>query len=171
MRPLGAVISSALLAAVLTAGLGGCATPIKDERLQPGVSTGTELLQYYGQPSRVWPEADGGRTLEYATQPFGQTCYMVRLDAQDRFVSAIDALAPAQREQVQPGMTPEQVTRMLGRERSRVFFRNSGEDVWDWNVPPEMNGYLLRFNVHFKDGVVLRTSYSVVYPDKRFLWD
>lgn len=171
MQQLGAVISSALLAAVLAAGLGGCATPIKDERLRPGVSTGAELLQYYGQPSRVWPEADGGRTLEYATQPFGQTCYMVRLDAQDRFVSAIDALAPAQREQVQPGMTPEQVTRMLGRERSRVFFRNSGEDVWDWNVPPDMNGYLLRFNVHFKDGVVLRTSYSVVYPDKRFLWD
>ncbi|ALV04829.1 hypothetical protein [Roseateles depolymerans] len=171
MRQLGAVISSALLAAVLTAGLSGCATPIKDERLRPGVSTGAELLQYYGQPSRVWPEADGGRTLEYATQPFGQTCYMVRLDAQDRFVSAVDALAPAQREQVQPGMTPEQVTRMLGRERSRVFFRNSGEDVWDWNVPPDMNGYLLRFNVHFKDGVVLRTSYSVVYPDRRFLWD
>lgn len=171
MQQLGAVISSALLAAVLAAGLGGCATPIKDERLRPGVSTGAELVQYYGQPSRVWPEADGGRTLEYATQPFGQTCYMVRLDAQDRFVSAIDALAPAQREQVQPGMTPEQVTRMLGRERSRVFFRNSGEDVWDWNVPPDMNGYLLRFNVHFKDGVVLRTSYSVVYPDKRFLWD
>lgn len=171
MRQLGAVISSALLAAVLTAGLSGCATPIKDERLRPGVSTGAELLQYYGQPSRVWPEADGGRTLEYATQPFGQTCYMVRLDAQDRFVSAVDALAPAQREQVQPGMTPEQVTRRLGRERSRVFFRNSGEDVWDWNVPPDMNGYLLRFNVHFKDGVVLRTSYSVVYPDRRFLWD
>jgi hypothetical protein len=171
MRQIGAVLGSALLAAVLTAGLSGCATPIKDERLRPGVSTGAELMQYYGTPSRVWPEADGGRTLEYATQPFGQTCYMVRLDAQDRFVSAVDALAPAQRERVQPGMTPEQVTRMLGRERTRVFFRNSGEDVWDWNVPPEMNGYLLRFNVHFKDGVVLRTSYSAVYPDRRFLWD
>ena len=171
MRHPGAVLGTALLAAVLTAGLSGCATPIKDERLRPGVSTGAELMQYYGPPSRVWPEADGGRTLEYATQPFGQTCYMVRLDAQDRFVSAVDALAPAQRERVQPGMTPEQVTRMLGRERTRVFFRNSGEDVWDWNVPPDMNGYLLRFNVHFKDGVVLRTSYSAVYPDRRFFWD
>jgi hypothetical protein len=37
--------------------------------------------------------------------------------------------------------------------------------------PPELSGYLLRFNVHFKDGVVLRTSYSAVYPDRRFLWD
>lgn len=171
MRHPGAVLGTALLAAVLTAGLSGCATRSRTNRLRPGVSTGAELMQYYGAPSRVWPEADGGRTLEYATQPFGQTCYMVRLDAQDRLVSAVDALAPAQRERVQPGMTPEQVTRMLGRERTRVFFRNSGEDVWDWNVPPEMNGYLLRFNVHFKDGVVLRTSYSAVYPDRRFLWD
>ena len=34
-----------------------------------------------------------------------------------------------------------------------------------------MNGYLLRFNVHFKNGVVFRTSQSVVYPDRRFFWD
>lgn len=171
MRELGVVMGGALMAAVMTVGLAGCATPLKDERLRPGVSTGAELLQYYGQPSRVWPETDGGRTLEYATQPFGQTCYMVRLDAQDHFVSAIDALAPAQRERVVPGMKPEEVTRLLGRDRSRVFFSNSGEDVWDWNVPPDMNGYLLRFNVHFKAGVVLRTSYTAVYPDRHFLWD
>ncbi|KAI1697204.1 hypothetical protein Ddc_19856 [Ditylenchus destructor] len=31
-------------------------------------------------------------------------------------------------------MSEEQVTRMLGRERSRVFYKLSGEDVWDWSV-------------------------------------
>ena len=52
-----------------------------------------------------------------------------------------------------------------------MFFKLSGEDVWDWNIEPDMNGYLLRFNVHFKDGVVLRTSQSAVYPSRRFFWD
>ncbi|OWQ86320.1 hypothetical protein CDN99_21035 [Roseateles aquatilis] len=164
-------LGGAAMAAVATVALSGCATPVRDERLRPGVSTGAEVQQYYGMPTRVWPEADGGRTLEYATQPFGRTCYMVRLDAQDRLVGATDALTPANRNRVEPGMTPQQVTRLLGQERSRVFFNLSGEDVWDWNIEPEMNGYLLRFNVHFKDGVVLRTSQSVVYPDRRFLWD
>lgn len=170
MREWMTMAGAALATAVMVA-LSGCATPVKDERMRPGVSTGAEVQQYYGQPSRVWPEADGGRTLEYATQPFGQTCYMVRLDAQDRLVSAIDALTEKNRFRVEPGMSEEQVTRMLGRERSRVFYKLSGEDVWDWSVAPEMNGYLLRFNVHFKDHVVVRTSQSVVYPDRRFLWD
>ncbi len=164
-------LGTAAVAVVATVALGGCTTLLKDQRLQPGVTTGAQVQQLYGPPSYVWPEADGGHTLEYATQPFGRTCYMVRVDAQDRLVNVRDALSPAERARVVPGMTPEQVTRMLGRERTRVFFRNSGEDVWDWNVPPEMNGYLRRFNVHFKDGVVLRTSYSAVYPDRRFLWD
>lgn len=171
LKTWGATALSATVAAVMVAALGGCATPVKDERLRPGASTGAEVQQYYGAPSRVWPEADGGRTLEYATQPFGQTCFMVRLDAQDRLVSATDGLSAANRARIEPGLTPEQVSRLLGRERSRVFFQLSGEDVWDWNIPPEMNGYMLRFNVHFKDGRVVRTSQSVVYPDRRFLWD
>lgn len=164
-------LGTAAVAVVATVALGGCTTLLKDQRLQPGVTTGAQVQQLYGPPSHVWPEADGGHTLEYATQPFGRTCYMVRLDAQDRFVSAVDGLSPASRNRIVPGMTPEQVNRILGRERTRVFFKLSGEDVWDWNIEPEMNGYLLRFNVHFKNGVVFRTSQSVVYPDRRFFWD
>ncbi|WP_067279449.1 hypothetical protein [Mitsuaria sp. 7] len=159
------------VAVVATVALAGCATPLKDERMKAGATTSADVQQYYGAPTRVWPEADGGRTLEYATQPFGQTCYMVRLDAQDRLVSTTDALSSASRERIVPGLTTDQVTRMLGQERKRVFFSLSGEDVWDWNIAPEMSGYLLRFNVHFKKGVVVRTSQSVVYPDRRFLWD
>lgn len=164
-----ATLLCGLLAAITL--LSGCATPARDPQMQPGHTTGAEVLQRYGAPSRVWPEADGGRTLEYGSQPFGQTCYMVRLDAQDRLVSAQDALTEANRFRVEAGMTEEQVSRMLGRERTRVFFRLSGEDVWDWNVAPDQSGYRLRFNVHFKDGRVVRTSQSMVFPDRRFMWD
>jgi hypothetical protein len=164
-------LAATTVAVVATVALGGCATPLKDERMKAGSTTGADVQQYYGAPTRVWPEADGGQSLEYATQPFGQTCYMVRLDAQGRLVSTTDALSSANRALIVPGLTAEQVTRMLGQERKRIFFRLSEEDVWDWNIPPEMSGYLLRFNVHFKKGVVVRTSQSVVYPDRRFLWD
>ncbi len=154
------VISAALLA--------GCATPDRDARLQPGASREADVVALYGQPGRIWPEADGGRTLEYSTQPMGHHAYMVRVSADGRLLGVEDGLAPASRARIEPGMTPEQVCRILGRERTRVFFRLSGEDVWDWSIEPDQAGYGMRFNVHFKDGLVLRTTYSMVFPSRLF---
>jgi hypothetical protein len=141
---------------------GGCAAPGRDAGAIVGKSSGAELLARYGQPVRIWAEADGGRTLEYSGQPFGHRTWMLRLGPDDRLIAAAtDALSPAGLAAIKPGMRPEQVARRLGRERSRVFFPLSGEEVWDWNIEPDPSGYLLRFNVHFKDGVVLRTSRSM----------
>ena len=151
-----------------TALLAGCATPDRDARLQAGLSRSEDVIALYGQPVRIWPEADGGRTLEYSSQPMGRHCYMVRLAADGRLVAIHDGLAPASRARIEPGMTPEQVSRLLGTERSRVFFSNSGEDVWDWTIEPDQTGYGLRFNVHFKDGRVLRTTQSMVFPSRLF---
>jgi hypothetical protein len=151
--------------ALSTALLAGCATA---PALLPGSSRSEDVIAAYGQPRRVWPEADGGRTLEYSSQPWGRHSYMVRVTADGRLVGIEDGLSPANRARIEPGMTPEQVSRLLGAERSRVFFRLSGEDVWDWTIEPEQSGYGLRFNVHFKDGVVLRTTQSMVFPSRRF---
>ncbi len=161
---LAALACFALSAALLA----GCATPDRDARLQPGNSREADVVAMYGPPVQVWPETDGGRTLEYSSQPMGRHAYMVRLAADGRLVGIVDGLSPAGRARIEPGMTPEQVSRLLGRERSRVFFRNSGEDVWDWTVEPDQTGYGLRFNVHFKEGVVLRTTHSMVFPSRRF---
>ncbi len=152
----------------LAALLGGCASLGRDPALRPGLADAeAQLRSRYGAPRRSWAEADGGRMLEYSSQPMGQTCYMVRLDAVGRLRSITDTLSPAERERVQPGMSPAEVSRLLGLERSRVFFRRSGEEVWDWTVAPEAGGLRQRFNVHFKQGRVLRTSLSPVYPDER----
>lgn len=161
--------AAALAATTLlcTALLAGCATLDRDARLQPGHSRGADVIALYGPPTRSWPEADGGRTLEYSTQPRGQRCYMVRLGPDDRLIGVADALSAANRARVEAGMTPEQVSRLLGSERSRVFYRLSGEEVWDWNIEPE-GGYGMRFNVHFKDGRVVRTGQSMVFGDRLF---
>lgn len=154
--------------ALCTALLAGCATPDRDARLRPGASLEADVVALYGQPRRVWPDGDGGRTLEYSSQPMGRHCYLVRLTADGRLVGVTDGLSPAGRARIEPGMTPEQVGRLLGTERSRVFFRLSGEEVWDWTVEPDASGYGLRFNVHFKDGVVVRTTQSMVFRDRFF---
>lgn len=155
-----AVLASSLLCLALL----GCATPDRDPRLVPGQTTSAQLSALYGPPKRIWPEADDGQTLEYSSQPFGQTCYMIRLDGAGRLLAVEDTLLAASRFKIEAGMTPEQVSRRLGAERSRMFFRLSGEEVWDWNVAPDQNGYLLRFNVHFKDGRVLRSTQTMEFP-------
>jgi hypothetical protein len=159
------------LALIATAALPACALFAPAPAWQPGATTRDDIVRSQGAPSRVWADADGGSTLEYSSQPFGTTCWMFKLDATGRLVSAQDTLRPAGRDQVQPGMTPEQVNRLLGRERSRVFFYFSGEDVWDWHIASDQPSHELRFNVHFAGGVVVRTSQSVVYRDRmRFLF-
>ena len=158
-----------LLALTGCAGCAGLGLGSPSQGLVAGLSQQADVLASFGQPVRQWPNADGGQTLEYSSQPFGQTCWMVTLAADGRLLGREDTLLPASRFSIAAGMTPEQVSRRLGRERSRVFYRFSGEDVWDWNVAPEAMGEnLLRFNVHFKDGVVLRTSQSLVFPERRF---
>jgi outer membrane protein assembly factor BamE (lipoprotein component of BamABCDE complex) len=148
--------------------LAGCATPDRDARLRPGESREADVVAFYGSPTHVWPDAGGGRTLEYSTQPMGRHCYMVHLDAEGRLLGVEDGLSPQGRARIEPGMTPEQVSRILGRERTRVFFPLSGEDVWDWTIEPEQPGYGMRFNVHFKGGRVVRTTQSMVFPSRMF---
>ena len=167
MRRLASLSLCCLQLAPVLSGCAGLGSPT--QRLVLGVSQQADVLARFGPPVRRWPNADGGQTLEYSTQPFGQTCWMATLAADGRLLRLEDSLLPASRFSVAPGMTPEQVSRLLGRERSRVYYRFSGEDVWDWNVAPEAMGEnLLRFNVHFKDGVVLRTSQRLVFPERRF---
>jgi len=155
-----------LAAMLLATLLGGCATPGHDPRLAVGRATGSDVQARYGPPTRIWPEADGGHTLEYAHQPFGDHCDMLRFDASGHLQALRDGLAPAERARVVPGMNVEQVQRLLGRERTRVHYELSGEDVWDWNVPPPDAGYWLRFNVHFRDGVVVRTTETLIDPSR-----
>ena len=159
-----------LLLALLSL-LAACATPVNDQRLVVGHSTVAQAETFYGKPTRIWPEPDGGQTLEYGQQPFGEHCYLVRFDAEGHLISSRDGLAPAERVKIMPGMSVEQVERLLGHERTRVFFRFSGEDVWDWSVTPPSIGYWLRFNVHFKDGVVVRTTETLIDPDRRRFFD
>lgn len=153
---------------LLLLALVGCASLDPGRSILPGMAA-TEVMARYGQPIRVWPDADGGRTLEYSQQPMGQHCYMVKLGPDERVIRIEDALQPAGRNRIQPGMKPDEVSRVLGKERSRMFFKLSGEDVWDWTIPSEPDGKRQRFNVHFKEGVVLRTSISTIFDDDRLM--
>lgn len=149
------LIASALL-------LGGCAMFAPPRPY----TTEAEALADRGEPTRRWDNGDGTTTLEYSTQPYGDTCIMVQLDASGVVLRQWDALDYKNLAMVQQGMSKDEVTRLLGEHRSEQSFRLSGEEVWDWNVFNDGPGVATLFNVHFKEGKVVRTSRTYVhYPD------
>ncbi len=126
-------------------------------------ATEAETIAAQGEPSRRWINADGTAVLEYSTQPEGVRCMMVTVDATGHVLGQEDALTPAGLARVQPGMTQEEVSRLLGSHRSVQYFPLSGEEVWDWNIANTGPGIATRFNVHFVAGKVARTSQTYVH--------
>ena len=129
-------LSSGVLVATVLLLLSGCAgmtfqTQFNDE---------AELLAKRGAPTKVWENEDGTRTLEYSTQPYGETAWMYTVNEQGIIVEQLDALAHKNHGRVRPGMTVEEVQRTLGQHRSIQRFALSGEEVWDWNVPNDWQG-------------------------------
>jgi hypothetical protein len=159
-------MSRTLVISLMLCALAACANVDPSRSLRAGVSSRADVVTSQGQPTRVWQDDDGGKTLEYAEQPFGQRCWMFKLSGQGQLLSLRDGLLAVERDRVQAGMTADQVSRLLGQERSRVFFSFSEEDVWDWNIAPDQIGELRRFNVHFKDKRVVRTSFGVVFRER-----
>ncbi len=149
-----------LLFLVLAGLIAGCAS---FEPPRP-YATEAEALAARGEPTRRWSNDDGTATLEYSTQPNGWTCLMVQVDQGGIVLRQWDALAPENLARVERGMDKEQVSRLLGTHRSEQRFRNSGEEVWDWNIRNDGPGIAVLFNVHFIDDKVVRTSQTYVYP-------
>jgi hypothetical protein len=153
---------------VIALALSGCALIPK---LEPGQNEAQVRQEMGGGPTRVIREADGGTRWQYATQPFGIRFMNVRFDAQGQVVDFWDGLDEAHLAQIRPGMSADEVTDRLGPHRSEAYFSLSGETVRDWNVDNYNGpGIATLFNVHLRDGVVVRTSRSFVYPlDVKFM--
>lgn len=104
------------------------------QALQPGVSTGYDVRDRFGKPDMEWLNSDGSTTWEFSRQPEGTDCYMITI-GQDNILRSVDqVLTEANYARVQPGMTGEQVRRILGKPASKQFFQLAGETVWQWRI-------------------------------------
>lgn len=163
MCPSGRRVIGMLFALLLAFGslqLAGCASYAQPRPFTTEAEARAEL----GEPTRRWANDDGTTTLEYATQPEGDSCLMVQVDQGGIVLRQWDALAEDNLARVRKGMTQDEVSRLLGEHRSEQRFRASGEVVWDWNIRNYGPGIATLFNVHFVDGKVVRTSQTYVDP-------
>lgn len=101
---------------VLSAGLlAGCATTMNAWNVQPGTPR-EQVLASAGPPTAVVPLPEGGQRLQYSTQPYGHTAFMVDLDAAGRVVRSRQVMTAADFQRIEPGTwTRADVLREFGR--------------------------------------------------------
>ena len=157
------ILATALAAVVGLLALAGCDQQ-KISELEEGVSTEADVRARFGEPERIWQEADGSHTLEYNRQPAGAKNYMITIGQDGKMSALRQVLTPQNFAKVLPGMPMEDVRKMLGKPMKITPYVLKKEVVYDWryNEPPNT---AMVFSVYFDNDLrVLRTG-SVLDPE------
>lgn len=143
-----------IFATVCALFVGACdrqGNPIQEfglDKLSKGISTEGDVRAVMGQPDTVREESDGTRTLEYPKGPMGHRTWFFIIGKDGKLKDYRQVLTEENFARIQPGMTMEEVRRMLGKPRSTVQYKRKNEEVWDWAyLQPTQKTRL--FNVHF----------------------
>ncbi len=131
-------------------GLAGCDQQRVAE-LEEGVSTEADVRARFGEPEKIWDAADmastplpgaaaapGARTFEYNRQPQGQVNYMITIGVDGRMSALRQVLSPQNFAKVLPGMSMEQVRKMLGKPMKITPYAAKQQTHYDWRYlnPP-----------------------------------
>jgi hypothetical protein len=139
--------AAALIALAFVAA--GCAN---FSALSPGDSALTVEARV-GAPGTVWKNADGSEVWEYPLGPSGVQTFMIDVGA-DRTVQAVrQVLREEYFSKVVPGMSRDEVRRLLGRPKEVWYFPGRDEEVLTWRY--------LEVNYRFFNVLFDRTSGTV----------
>lgn len=130
------------------------------EKLAIGASTEGDVRAAMGAPETTWEEENGARILEYPKGPEGARTWIFDIDPNGKLTGYHQALAPENFGRIQPGMSKDDVRRLLGKPRTVVNFNRLKEEVWDYRYLDNQQQRL--FNVHLDQatGKVTHTSSS-----------
>lgn len=154
---------AAALSALLAALLPACDF-VNLPEIKPDITTQAEVRARMGEPGFVHWNDDGTPTWEYSRQPNGIHCYMISFDPQQIVSRVEQVLNAANYARVRPGMSKDDIRRLLGAPGSKVVFDNLGEEIWEWRIEGTPSFDDTYFMVHFDlgHGAVKKTSQRVV---------
>ena len=151
MKTVASVLAVALL------GLAGCATP-GSGGLTPGTSTLADVEARLGRPAKTWKNADGSQQLAFPTGPEGTQTFMVFITPDGKLQRIVGVLNEQFFGLIQPGMTQEQVLRLLGPAGAPATpYRRSDTFAWTWLYCQSQN-VMQYFDVSFDAGTGLVRS-------------
>lgn len=127
---------------VLLLPFAGCANL---DSFAPGTPS-QEVRTALGAPTAVWKTPDGSEVWEYSRSPYGSETHMVAMGS-DRAVREVhQVLSDEFFDKVRPGMSRDEIHRLLGTPAEIMLFDARGEEVWSWRYQ-DMNPMF--FNVVF----------------------
>ena len=112
---------------VLAALLTGCAGP--------GSLVGraeSDLRANLGAPSAEYTNRDGSRTLAYRQGAFGTQTYMAEIGPSGSVGAVRQAMAEETFARIVPGMTGDEVLRLIGPPGDSMDFPRQGEVSWEY---------------------------------------
>lgn len=140
------------------AGLAGCSGI--PERLAPGTPR-SDIEAHLGQPSAVYPRADGTR-LQYSRQPAGQQVYNLDLDAQGRLRQVDQVMDQAWFERVGiDTWTRQDVLQQFGTPALVERVARFDGDIWTYRFLD--NGWSRQAHIHLDPAGVVR---RLVFTDE-----
>ena len=116
------------------------------EKLTVGMSTEADVRMAMGQPETTWEEENGARILEYPKGPEGARTWIFSISPNGKLTEYHQALTSENLARVTPGMSRDDVRRLLGKPRTVVNFNRLKEEVWDYRYLDNQQPRL--FNVH-----------------------
>jgi hypothetical protein len=130
------------------------------DKLAKGISSESDVRMVMGKPDTVWEEEDGSRVLEYPKGPEGARTWFFMIDKDGKMRDYRQVLTEENFARIKPGMSKDEVRRMLGKPRSVAQYKLKNEEAWDWRYLPAPGTGPRLFNVHFDmtSGKVTATS-------------
>jgi hypothetical protein len=134
--------------------------------LLPGVATEAEVRGTMGAPALVFDQPDGSRRLAFPRGPLGTRTFMADVGPDRKLLAITQVLQDDTFYRVQPGLTREDVLRMIGPPGDTMAFPRSNTYAWDYRYMDTW-GYIAIFSVTFdRNGIVVSKISQRVERDR-----
>lgn len=146
-----------LFLVALAVSLASCA--VDGYNLRPGVSTAEDAVRSMGEPAMEFANPDGSRSLAYPRGPLGVQTFMVDLGRDGRVLAVRQALTDETFNRIRPGMTQDEVLRLIGPPGDYMEFPRMRQVSWEWRYQDTWR-YTAIFSVNFDANRVVVSKFS-----------
>jgi hypothetical protein len=160
-------ISTKILPGVVLLVLASCAS-YDGRGLRPGASTEGEVRLVMGEPAMQFQNSDGSRRLAYPRGPLGHQTFMADVGRNGILEDIEPVLRDGVFNAIQPGLSRDEVLRMIGPPSGTMSFPRLGHVAWDYKYK-DTYGYAAIFSVTFdrEGSVVSKISQRIDRNDGR----
>jgi outer membrane protein assembly factor BamE (lipoprotein component of BamABCDE complex) len=116
---------------IVAAMAAGCAA-YDGTGLRPGASTESDVRRVMGAPALELRDSDGSRHYYYPRGPLGHQTFVADVGEDGVLHEIRGVLSDATFNRIRPGLTGDDVLRMIGPPREKAHFERLGQTAWDY---------------------------------------